>query len=280
MSQNRSSAVMQQRTEAHDSLDDFPTPPWATRAIMDLLIPILDKRFGTRWNADWAAREPCANRLHMVKPLRSIFDDVLISDIHDYGYDYPLMDYLFPGAMMRAEATFFNPPFKLAEQFIHRSFDTPSWRMTAALVRTNFLEGEGRYRRLWSKRPPTIVAHFSERVVMVKGRLLDPDVPIWTQRPGRKPKMQKPSTATAYCWIVWIDGVEPLPTRWIPPCRKRLTWSGDYPPLTAREKGPPPKEHGNVESRPSVCGMARQGELGVALPPAHLGSDPDHAPEG
>ena len=33
MSQNRSSAVMQQRSEPHDSLDDFPTPPWATRAL-------------------------------------------------------------------------------------------------------------------------------------------------------------------------------------------------------------------------------------------------------
>jgi hypothetical protein len=33
VTQNRSSAVMQQRSEPHDSLDDFPTPPWATRAL-------------------------------------------------------------------------------------------------------------------------------------------------------------------------------------------------------------------------------------------------------
>jgi len=30
--QNRSHAVMAQRHEAADSVDDFPTPPWATRA--------------------------------------------------------------------------------------------------------------------------------------------------------------------------------------------------------------------------------------------------------
>lgn len=30
MSQNISHAVMAQRVEALDSLDDFPTPPWAT----------------------------------------------------------------------------------------------------------------------------------------------------------------------------------------------------------------------------------------------------------
>lgn len=33
MSQNTSHAVMQQRHEAHDSLDDFPTPPWAGRMV-------------------------------------------------------------------------------------------------------------------------------------------------------------------------------------------------------------------------------------------------------
>ena len=38
MTQNRSHAVMQQRHEAHDSLDDFPTPPWATRALMECVL--------------------------------------------------------------------------------------------------------------------------------------------------------------------------------------------------------------------------------------------------
>jgi len=224
LSQNRSSAVMNQRSEARDSLDDYPTPPWATRAINMLLHPILEARFGSRRD-DWIAREPCANRLHMLKPLAEQYPrGVVASDIHDYGYDYPLLDYLFPGPMGPAEATFFNPPFKLAEQFIHRSFETPSWQMTAALVRTNFLESEGRWQRLYGVRPPTIVAHFVERVVMVKGRLLDPDVPVWTGT-----EYKKPSTATAYCWMVWINGLEPLSTMWIPPCRKRLTAPGDYP---------------------------------------------------
>jgi hypothetical protein len=33
--QNTSHAVMAQRSEAKDSLDDFPTPPWATRALIE-----------------------------------------------------------------------------------------------------------------------------------------------------------------------------------------------------------------------------------------------------
>lgn len=220
MSQNRSSAVMNQRHEANDSLEDFPTPKWATRAILKLLD---ERRLIDR---DWTAREPCANRLHMVKPLAETFQEVRASDIHDYGHDYPQLDYLFPGTMMEAEATFMNPPFKLAVEFIQRSFETPSWRLSAALVRTNFLEGAARWRILYSVRPPTIVAHFVERVIMVKGRLLDPDKDYWSGREWRRP-----STATSYCWLVWIDGVEPLPTMWIPPCRKVMTRPGDYPPL-------------------------------------------------
>jgi len=33
--QNTSHAVMAQRVEPHDSLDFFPTPPWATRALCE-----------------------------------------------------------------------------------------------------------------------------------------------------------------------------------------------------------------------------------------------------
>ena len=33
--QNTSHAVMAKRFEENDSLDDFPTPPWATRALFE-----------------------------------------------------------------------------------------------------------------------------------------------------------------------------------------------------------------------------------------------------
>jgi hypothetical protein len=36
--QNRSHAVMAQRIEAADSPDDFPTPPWATRGLMEHVV--------------------------------------------------------------------------------------------------------------------------------------------------------------------------------------------------------------------------------------------------
>ena len=36
--QNTSHAVMAQRAELKNSLDDFPTPPWATRALVQHVI--------------------------------------------------------------------------------------------------------------------------------------------------------------------------------------------------------------------------------------------------
>jgi hypothetical protein len=74
-----STAVMQRRVEPRDSLDDFPTPPWATRAICEQL---MQREFIT---PAMSVREPCANRGYMARPLSECFADVEASDIHDYG---------------------------------------------------------------------------------------------------------------------------------------------------------------------------------------------------
>lgn len=203
--QNRSSAVMQQRSEPHDSLDDFPTPPWATRALCEFL---KDEGYDL---IEYSCREPAANRGHMVKPLREYFGAVEAADIHDYGAGFPVEDYLFPGSdAFPVDFTITNPPFRLAEQFLERMWATSS-AGHAVIVRSAFLEGQGRYERLFSKRPPSFVLQFTERVVMHKGRLAP-----------------EGSTATAYCWIVWLDGNEPTQLRWIPPCRKHLEKPSDY----------------------------------------------------
>jgi hypothetical protein len=202
MSQNTSSAVMQRRSEPHDSLDDFPTPPWATRA---LCAPFAGM-FGTQ-----ACREPAANRGHMVRPLREYFAEVEAADIHDYDAGFPVQDYLFGPPPAMVDWTITNPPFRLAEQFIARALET-SRIGVAVIVRSAFLEGVGRYSALFSKTPPSQVLQFSERVVMHKGQL-----------------SATGSSATAYCWLVWIKGdFGPTVFDWIAPCRKRLERASDY----------------------------------------------------
>ncbi|SLK04008.1 methyltransferase [Novosphingobium mathurense] len=208
MSQNTSSAVMQQRSEPHDSLDDFPTPPWATRALCEWIPG------GSMISVPWitTCREPAANRGHMVAPLREYFGQVEASDVHDYGAGFPVLDYLFGPLPEQVDWTITNPPFRLAEQFIERALAT-STEGVAMLVRSAFLESVGRYDRLFRVNPPSHILQFTERVVMHKSRLAP-----------------EGSTATAYCWLVWRlpepwDG--PL-FEWIAPCRKRLERAGDY----------------------------------------------------
>lgn len=230
MSQNLSTAVMQRRVKADDSLDDFPTPPWATRALVEYVIkPQMspnDQFAADRLNC-MTVREPCCNRGYMARPLAESFGRVIATDIYDYGWDGTsgIEDFLFPGPMPAAEFTITNPPFRLAEQILTRSFETPSWRGTAIIVRSAFLEGGERYRDIYSKNPPTIYAQFAERVIMTKGIVRDPAVPYFDEVAQ---KMRRPSTATSYCWLVWLRDTPRQPPMWIPPCRKALERAGDY----------------------------------------------------
>lgn len=203
MTQNRSTAVMQRRVEPHDSLDDFPTPPWATRALCRLIQN--QYRVWTK-----TAREPAANRGHMVKPLNEYFYTVEASDIFDYGAGFPVQDYLFGPPPPMVDWTITNPPFRLADQFIRRAIET-SREGVAVIVRSAFLEGVGRYNSLFTEHRPSQILQFSERVVMHKGKL-----------------SPNGSTATAYCWIVWERDAKGTEFDWIGPCRKMLERPEDY----------------------------------------------------
>lgn len=216
--QNTSSAVMQQRHEAHDSLDDFPTPPWATRALCEFLV-------GEGYDLSTrSCREPAANRGHMVKPLREYFGAVEAADVHDYGAGFRVEDYLFPGSdIFPVDWTITNPPFRLAEQFIDRACATSS-EGVAVIVRSAFLEGQDRCETLFTKNPPSFVLQLSERCGIFKGRLMR----LGTNYIDRDGVERSASTATAYCWLVWIDGETDTLLRWIAPCRKRLERAADY----------------------------------------------------
>jgi hypothetical protein len=196
---------MQRRVEPHDSLDDFPTPPWATRALLKhVIMPAVGPV------SDMSCWEPACNRGHMVMPLKEFFREVVASDVHDYGTGHVIRDFLFPGDVRNVDWIITNPPFRLAQQFVERSSQVARHGF-AMIVRSAFLEGVGRHRDLFSKNPPSVIAQFTERVVMVKGRLDG-----------------KGSTATAYCWLVWIDGETDTRFQWIPPCRKALELASDY----------------------------------------------------
>jgi hypothetical protein len=211
--QNKSHAVMAQRIEPADSLDDFPTPPWATRALLEhgLKESALEKR---------TCLEPACGAGHMAKVLAEYFGDVTAADIHDYGFGRRADFLKHPYPMQSWDWVITNPPFRLAEAFVLRSLDIAR-QGVAILARTVFIESVGRYENLFRLSPPTTYAQFSERVPMIKGRL-----------------DRKATTATSYCWLVWKKS-EPFDFPrlvWIPPCRKQLERDNDYIPILAADR--------------------------------------------
>lgn len=197
MNPNHPTAVMARRRSPRASLDFFPTPGWATRALCDRLDLV----------EGMTCVEPAAGAGHMVDVLEEYFESVAASDIVDYGRGYPTEDFLTakaPGA--KADWVITTPPFRLAEQF---ALTAPKHaRNWALLCRLSWLEGGGRYQHIWASAsfPPvseTLV--FSERVPMVKGRLAT----------------RGESSATAYAWFVWREGDGGSRISWVPPGAKK-----------------------------------------------------------
>lgn len=204
--QNTSHAVMAQRVEPKDSPDDFPTPPWATRALLE---HIIDR---PRELAKLSCLEPACGQGHMAKVLKEYFGEVRAADAYHYGYG-PIRDFLtFPYEANAVDWVITNPPFRLAEDFVLRAFSVARVGV-AILARTVFLESVGRYKGIFSTHPPTKFAQFVERVPMVKGRL-----------------DAKATTATGYAWLVWEKDATSVPRlMWVPPCRRKLERPEDYP---------------------------------------------------
>lgn len=202
--QNTSHAVMAQRYEPRASPDDFPTPPWATRALIKHVI-------GEDAVKGLTCLEPACGRGYMARPLSEFFRTVEAADAYHYGFA-PVRDFLtFPYKAKSHDWVITNPPFKLAEEFVHRALLVARTGV-AILARTVFLESVGRYQTIFRNRPPSIFAQFSERVPMVKGRV-----------------DEKASTATGYAWFVWLhDDTRESQLAWVPPCRRTLERDGDY----------------------------------------------------
>lgn len=216
-----SSAVMAGRIEPTDSLDYFPTPPWATRALCEHVL-FEDEHYARHLFADHQSLpiarsltcwEPACGEGHMVHPLSEYFRDVIGTDVHDYGKGFGVGSFIGIGpdrtivrfAGKKPDWIITNPPFKLAAEFIERALQEAEIGV-AMFCRSVFIESEQRY-KLFQKHPLTIFSPFTERVCLTKGR--------WEP---------KGSTATSYAWFVWLRRSELIYPRvvLIPPGRKRI----------------------------------------------------------
>jgi hypothetical protein len=198
---------MAQRKEPHDSLDYFPTPPWATRALCEFL--------GRQHTESMTCWEPACGEGHMAKVLAEYFKDVHASDVHPYGFGRVDDFLLHNPAPPVFDWIITNPPYRLGLDFVVTALSRAKAGV-AMLVRLQFLEGQSRYRGLFKKHPPTWILQFTERVTLLKGRLYD--------------RNNGDASATAYCWLIWRLPYFNYGTKfaWIAPCRVQLEREGDY----------------------------------------------------
>ncbi|RFC63622.1 SAM-dependent methyltransferase [Fulvimarina endophytica] len=200
-------AIVHRRVEAVDSLDYFPTPPWATRALFHHVLG--QKRF-----LGMTVEEPACGEGHMAYALEEFFGSVRSSDIHTHGYG-EVRDFLNTSAwdgIERPDWIVTNPPFGRQTLPFMQMAIARARRGVAMFVRTTQIEGRGRWRDVFRPHPPALLAQFVERVPLHSGR--------WEPEGG---------TLTAYCWIVWRIRARAPETRlvWIPPCRDELTFQRD-----------------------------------------------------
>lgn len=154
-----------------DGPDFFPTPPWATFALID------NERFdGEIWEC------ACGNGA-MSRVLEQTGNKVRSSDLYDRGFGETGVD--FRVSETRSENIVTNPPYNSAEEFVRSGVKLAS-RKFALLLRLAFLEGANRANTIFSECPPSRVWVFSERITFYM-----------------EGATQKGSGTTAYAWFVW-----------------------------------------------------------------------------
>jgi hypothetical protein len=171
--------------------DFFPTPQWATHALVE------NELFqGEIW-------EPACGDGAMARVLEQTGCPVVATDLYDRGYGQSGCDFVQTTHLVDNIVT--NPPYNSAEGFV-RSGIRNSRRKLALLLRLAFLEGGNRYRTIFIETPPARVWVFSERITFY---------PAGAVRKG--------SGTTAYAWFIWDKQVQSDETvlKWLNPGYKR-----------------------------------------------------------
>ena len=137
--------------------------------------------------------EPSCGGGHMIDGITQFTPNVIGTDIKDRGYINPNinlqygLDYLADDYPYNtADYVIMNPPFKLIEPFVMRSLEIAE-KGVLMFGRLQFLEGEGRYKNIFSIAPPTDVYVYVDRVACFKNG----DTTI------------KPDSIQAYAWFYW-----------------------------------------------------------------------------
>lgn len=145
--------------------------------------------------------EPCIGGGHMAKGIMNYIQEkdqkvfkLIGTDIKDRGFDNIVwnlnygLDFLADDYPVdKADIIVMNPPYSILEPFLVRALEIAQDKLIV-LCRTQVIEGESRYNKIFSNNPPTDIYQYVDRIQCWKN--------------GIKPTG---SSAQAYCWLVWND---------------------------------------------------------------------------
>lgn len=169
-----------------DGPDFYPTPAWATHALVE------HEAFkGDIWEC------ACGDGA-MSEVLALQNNNVYSSDLYKRGFGDSGIDFTKTNKKFTNIIT--NPPFHSAEEFVASGLQSASKKF-ALLLRLAFLEGGRRQKEIFSTHPPARVWVFSERI---------------TFYPKGAP--QAGTGTVAYAWFVWDkDAPNSTTLKWLPP---------------------------------------------------------------
>lgn len=151
--------------------DFYPTPSWATYALID------NEQFeGRIW-------EPACGDGVMARVLSDTGRPVDASDLFNRGYGEFGVNFLEASRIVENIVT--NPPYNSAEGFVEAGLRQATKKL-CLLLRLAFLEGANRQRTIFNKTPPTRVWVFSERITFYPAGAI-----------------MRGTGTTAYAWFVW-----------------------------------------------------------------------------
>ena len=168
-----------------DGPDFFPTPAWATYALIDN-----EKFSGEIWES------ACGNGA-MSRVLDKTGCRVTSSDLYERGFGETGIDFL--AANRQSDNIVTNPPYNSAEGFVAAGLKK-SGKKFALLLRLAFLEGANRANTIFSRCPPNRVWVFSERITFYPAGAI-----------------RKGTGTTAYAWFVWERGTSGTELKWFRP---------------------------------------------------------------
>ena len=162
--------------------DFYTTSPVAVTELL--------KREGANFKGNiWECACGCGNISEVLKQeCKGI--NLYSSDLFNHGYGNIGIDFLKDKVDREYDVVITNPPYKYAKEFVLKGIEnTKESGMCYMLLRTLFLEGQTRFKEIFSKYPPKYIYVFSKRVDCLKNN-----------------EPAKYGNAQSYSWFCWQKG--------------------------------------------------------------------------